>query len=311
MKLLLTGAYAYSKDQIAIIKELGYDLFFHDDVQQLMDYSLAKSIELVICNAFFKFNRLERFESLKFIQVTSAGLDRLPLEEIQKRQVTLANARDVYSIPISEWVILKVLEIYKNTRFFEFNQHKHLWVENEDILELYGKTLGIMGYGSIGKEVAKRAQSFGVKIICLDKIHSSDPLVEQWYKIDQLDSFLAKSDIVVLALPLTNETKNLFDKRRINLMKRGSVLINVSRGGIIDETALLKHLKEGNLRGAALDVFESEPLEYNSPLWDEERLLITPHNSFVSERVKARMFDLIIKNLQLFKKGLKPVNSIF
>lgn len=138
MKVLLTGAFNYSNEQLDKIKSIGYEIIYVQDERCILDFDVA-DIEVVVCNGLFIVNDIAKFKGLKFIQLTSAGLDRVPLDYIKKNDIKLANAKGVYSIPIAEWVVLKILEIYKKTRFFEENQKAKKWVKNREIIELYGK----------------------------------------------------------------------------------------------------------------------------------------------------------------------------
>ena len=165
-------------------------------------------------------------------------------------------------------------------------------------MELTDKTAAIIGYGNVGTEIAKRLKAFGVTVISVDKQVKKDEYVDESILIDDLDAVLEKSDIIVLTLPLTYETRHLINIDKIKVMKDDAVLINVSRGGIVAETALIKSLIEDKFLGVALDVFEEEPLN-ESPLWDYEKVIITPHNSFVSDKVNERLFELMIENLMI------------
>ena len=171
-----------------------------------------------------------------------------------------------------------------------------------DLLELAGKTVAIIGFGDVGSEVAKRLKAFDVKIIGVGRREKIETLfTDEYCLINEIDEVLRKSDIVILTLPFTEETMNLIDGERIACMKDNSVLINVSRGGIIDEEALIIALQENKFLGVALDVFNEEPLLEDNILWDLENVIITPHNSFVSVNTNEQLlFRLMLKNLNLF-----------
>lgn len=300
-KLLLTGAFKYSQEQIYKLGSLGYEIIFVQDERKPLDIDVS-GIDAVVCNSLFLHNDIKEFKSLKNIQLTSAGLDRVPLDYINEKGIQLFNARGVYSIPMAEWTILKLLEIYKKSRVFFRNQEQHKWEKQRDLLELTDKTAAIIGYGSVGTEIAKRLKVFGVNVISVDIIERKDEWVDEALLIDNLDEALCKSDIVVLTLPLTEETRHLINKDKISMMQEDALLINVSRGGIIDEAALVGALKANKFLGAALDVFENEPLE-ESLLWDFDNVIITPHNSFVSDKVNERLYELIIENLRNLNRG--------
>ena len=294
-KLLLTGAFKYSREQLSNLEHLGYEIVFVQDERKTLNIDVS-DIDAVVCNSLFLYNDIKEFKNLMAIQLTSAGLDRVPLDYINEKGIQLFNARGVYSIPMAEWAILKILEIYKKSRVFYKNQERHKWEKQRELLELTDKTAAIIGYGSVGTEIAKRLKAFGVNVISVDRQVKKDEYVDESILIDDLDAALEKSDIIVLTLPLDDETKHLINEEKIKVMKDNAVLINVSRGGIIAETALIESLKKDKFLGVALDVFEEEPLS-ESLLWDFENVIITPHNSFVSDKVNERLFELMIENL--------------
>jgi phosphoglycerate dehydrogenase-like enzyme len=297
MKLLLTGAFNYEESHLDRIRMLGYDVIFVQDERLPLDMDVSE-IEGVVCNSLFLYNDIRQFNKLRFIQLTSAGFDRIPLDYIEDQGIDLFNAKGVYSIPMAEWVVLKVLEISKKSREFHHAQINHRWEKQRELLELTDKTASIIGFGSVGEEVAKRLRGFGVKLIGVGRRRLQSPYLEEYFTIDQLNRVLAKSDIVIVVLPYTVETHHLINSNRIANMRDGSILINVSRGGVLEEVALLKAIKKDKFLGVALDVFEEEPLPKESPLWDQKEVFISPHNSFVSDKVRERLFGLIIKNLE-------------
>ena len=294
-KLLLTGAFKFSREQLSNLEPLGYEIVFVQDERKALNIDVS-DIDAVVCNSLFIYNDIKEFKNLRIIQLTSAGLDRVPLDYINEKGIQLFNARGVYSIPMAEWVTLKILEIYKKSRVFYKNQEQHKWEKQRNLLELTDKTAAIIGYGNVGKEIAKRLKAFGVTVISVDKQVKEDEYIDEAILIDDIDAALEKSDIIVLTMPLTDETKHLINEEKIKVIKDDAVLINVSRGEIIDETALIESLNKDKFLGVALDVFEEEPLS-ESPLWDFEQVIITPHNSFVSDKVKERLFELMIENL--------------
>ena len=163
--------------------------------------------------------------------------------------------------------------------------------------ELSGKTVCILGCGSIGSECARRFTVFDCSVIGVATARRSQPFFEEVVALEDLDTVLPQADVVVVTLPLTETTRHLLDESRFARMKPGALLVNMARGTIVDTDALLAALKSGHLSGAVLDVFEEEPLGADSELWDLENVLITPHNSFVSDRVQQRMTQVIFENL--------------
>ncbi|SEL20277.1 Phosphoglycerate dehydrogenase [Carnobacterium iners] len=295
IKLLLTGAFKYSQEQLDNLEGLGYEIIFIQDERVSINIDVS-NIEVVVCNSLFLYNNISKFKNLKVIQLTSAGMDRVPLDYINKNKIKVFNANDVYSIPIAEWVVLKVLETYKMSKFFYKNQEIHEWTKRRDLLELTNKTASIIGFGNVGREVAKRLKAFGVKIIGVDRKEIESEYFDECILIKDSDKALEKSDIIILTLPLTKETRSFINKDTIKMMKDNVVLVNVARGGLINEAELITALNEGKFLGVALDVFQEEPLR-ESRLWDFENVIITPHNSFVSDRIDDRLFNLIAENL--------------
>ena len=294
-KLLLTGAFKYSQEQMNKLENLGYEITFVTDERENLSIDVS-NIDAVVCNGLFLYNDITAFENLKVIQLTSAGLDRVPIDYINNNGIQVFNARGVYSIPMSEWVVLKVLEIYKKSKNFYKNQDQHKWEKYRDLFELTDKTAAIVGFGNVGSEIAKRLKAFGVNIIGIDIHKVESDYVNESVLINDINEVIKKSDIIILTLPLTDETRHLIDKDKINIMKDSSVLVNIARGGVLDEAALIEALNGDKFFGVALDVFEEEPLR-ESPLWDFENVIITPHNSFVSDKVNERLFGLMVENL--------------
>lgn len=297
MRLLLTGAFKATEEQLNKIQSLGYEIVFMQDERGEMPCDYAK-IDGVVCNGLFLYHDIKKFSALKFIQLTSAGFDRVPMDEAKKRGIKVFNARGVYSIPMAEFAISGVLQLYKQSRFFYENQKKSVWEKHRGVLELYEKSVCVVGCGSVGNECAKRFCSFGCKVLGVDLYPREDALYEKMYELSKTDEALAQADVVVLTLPLTEETRRMMNAERFSKMKEGSVFVNIARGAIVDEQALIKALDE-KLLGAVLDVFEEEPLGEKSELWNLENVIITPHNSFVGENNAKRILEVVLANLNL------------
>lgn len=300
MKLLLTGAFAYSDSQIEKIKSMGFDVLFHSDERAKIPFDVS-DVEAVVCNGLFLYNPIEDFKNLKFIQLTSAGLDRVPLDYIKLHGIKLFNASGVYSVPMAEFALCGVLQIMKQSRFFYNNQRAHRWEKHRGLTELSGKTVLIVGAGSVGKETAKRFSSFGTKVLGIDVKSFESEYFDMIYPVDELDSVLPTADIVVLTLPLNADNAHFFNREKFALMKNSAVFVNIARGGLVNTEDLTSALKREDIASAVLDVFDEEPLTENSPLWDMENVIITPHNSFVGDNNNQKMFGVIYKNL----KGLE------
>ena len=207
------------------------------------------------------------------------------------------NARGVYSIPMAEFALCGVLQLYKRSRIFYRSQEDKRWKKCRDILELYGKNVLIVGCGSVGTECAKRFSAFGSAVRGIDLHPREDNLYDVIEPLDRLCDEISIADIIVLTLPLTKETFHLFDAKAMGYVKKGSLLVNISRGAVVDTNALLEALDKGDFLGAVMDVFEDEPLSENSSLWNYENVIITPHNSFVGEGNSKRLNEVILSNL--------------
>ena len=286
MELLVTGAFSGAKQHIRELEEKGHRVHFLQFEKDELPCP-PDQIEGVICNGLFLFHAIEKFTRLRFIQLTSAGYDRVPMEYVKANGIQIYNARGVYSTPMAEAAVAGVLDLYRKMYVFRENQKRHIWEKQRDLLEISGKTVGIFGFGSVGTECAKRFEAFGARVV---GVNSS-------WAPDKADFLLRESDIVICALPLTESTRHYFDAERISLMKPTAVFVNLSRGGTVDTAALAHALAEGRIYGAVLDVFEEEPLGTESPLWDMENVIITPHNSFVGDRNEERLWGVIRENL--------------
>ena len=297
MKLLITGAFSWTEEMKQILRNAGWELIF----TQREDSELpaeAYEAEAAVCNWLFVNQDIRKFPNLKTVQLLSAGLDRVPLEYIREQGISLYNARGVYSVPMAEFAVAGVLQLYKGSRFFAENQKTHRWEKKRDLLELFGKRVCVVGTGSVGSETAKRFRAFTDEVYGVDLYPTENAVFQNIFHLKDLDEQLTVSDIVILTLPLTDETRGMFDRTRFALMKSGAVLVNIARGGIVDEAALLEAV-DTKLLGAVMDVFSVEPLSPDSPLWDKENVIISPHNSFVSQGNDRRMWDVIRKNLTL------------
>lgn len=299
MKLLVTGSAPWSGDQLSQIARLGHEIVFIQDerIPLATQGILEEDIEGVICNNLFIFNDIKAFKNLRYIQLISAGYDRVPMSHISNHEIAIFNARGVYSIPIAEFVVNGVLQLYKRSQFFFQNQTNCEWKKHRSILELNSKTICIVGCGNVGVACAKLFSAFNCRILGLDLYPTKINKFEKIYLIEQMNEVLSVSDIVVLTLPLTDQTKYLVGDDWLRAMKQDAILVNVSRGEIIDSDSLIYALNTGKIAGAVLDVFEEEPLNPKSPLWRMSNTIITPHNSFVGEHNQERLFKLVISNL--------------
>ena len=290
MNILITGAWQQARQYIDKIQAMGHQVHF---LQQEKDpiHCEPDRVEGIICNGLFLHHPIEIFPDLKYIQLTSAGTDRVHTAYIQSHNIELHIARGVYSIPMAESVLAGILSLYRGLPGFQKNQQTHTWEKNRNLRELNGQTVLILGCGSVGTECAKRFKAFGCKVIGIDLFIRNDDNYDQIYPLTDLDDLLPQGDIVLLTLPLTEATRGLINQNRLNLIH--GILVNIARGAIIDQKAL--ETWDGE---AVLDVFEEEPLLTESPLWRKDNYIISPHNSFVSDKNNERLAKLIIDNLK-------------
>lgn len=294
MNLLVTGAWQQATDYLEELEKEHEVIFMQWENKELpCEYEW---VEGIIGNGIFLSHPIERFKNLRYIQLTSAGYDRVPMNYVEEHQIKIHNARGVYSIPMAEFAIAGVLQLYKQTRVFSNNQKNHQWIKHRDLLELNGKKVCIVGCGSVGTECAKRFSAFGCHVVGIDLYPREDEYYQEMLHLKMLDDVLHQMDIIVLTLPLTEETHYLMNDGRFKQLKEGAVLVNIARGAVVDTEALIKNLDK--LGGAVLDVFEEEPLSGDSELWDREDVILTPHNSFVGENNQKRLLEVIMENLK-------------
>ena len=295
MNILITGAWQNAKEYTEKIEEMGHTIRFLQYEKDELPCP-AEWVEGVICNGLFLYHPINRFANLKYIQLTSAGYDRVAIDYVKEHNITINNARGVYSIPMAEFAVSGVLNLYKQSTFFNENQKQKKWIKNRDLKELYGQTVCIIGCGSVGTECAKRFKVFGTSIIGFDQYPYENEVFDQMQSIMAIDDMLSKADIIILTLPLTDETRHLINEEKLSLLKEDAVLVNISRGAVIDQDALVNTLTNKNIY-AILDVFEEEPLDESNALWNLSNVMVTPHNSFVGNHNGERLSNLIIKNL--------------
>lgn len=299
MNLLITGAWQQAKEYIPLI-EKDHKVSFLQNEKDPLPCDPAW-VDGIIGNGIFLSHPIEKFKNLKFIQLTSAGFDRVPMDYVKEHDIKIRNARGVYSIPMAEYVLSGVLALYRNQFFFNENQKAHKWEKARYLKELFGRTVLIFGCGSVGTECAKRFEAMGCTVTGIDPVVRKHENFSVICHTDEINEVISNADIVILTLPLTEETRGMINEEVISYMKDGAVLVNIARGALVSTDALIKELKSGRI-SAVLDVFEEEPLG-ESELWDMENVIITPHNSFVGEGNGKRMGDVIMENLRAAGDG--------
>ncbi len=218
-------------------------------------------------------------KAVRWVHSLSAGVENLLFPELIDSPVPVTNAKGVFKRPLAEFAILAVLYFYKRVRRLIESQRNAQW--DQFLVEsMPGRTMGIVGYGEIGRECATLAKGLGMRIAATRRrpdLGKDDPLVNETYAMTELNAMLSACDVIVLAAPATPDTFHMIGEAQLRAMKKSAVLINVGRGTVVDEPALVRALTEGWIAGAALDVFETEPLPKDSALWGLENVLLSPH----------------------------------
>ena len=252
---------------------------------------------------------LMKGESLRWVQSGSAGVESPAFYALLKRGIRLTNAAGVHAEPIAQYVIMQMLNRIKRTRAHFELQAAHRW-ESIGGGELTGLTVGIVGFGGIGRAVARLAKAFGMRVVGNKRTRVEDPALDRLYSPEQLGDLLAESDFVVLAAPESEETRGMIGAAALEQMKPKALLINVARGGLVDEEALADALRRKRIGGAVLDVTATEPLPETSPLWDLPNCVITPHDSGFSPLALERTLELFLDNLRRFQRGEPLLNEV-
>lgn len=256
---------------------------------------------------------LEKAPKVKWVQSTSVGVDKMMNDNVRHRDVVITNMKGCTSIPIAEYVLAMITGLTKKLPHFVRKQMSREWDETS-VGDLTGRTVGIVGYGNIGYEIARRCKAFDMRVIgCRrnpEKRHGASDPADIVIGMDALDTLLEQSDFTVLALPSTPDTVHLFNGEKIEKMKPGSFLVNIGRGNLIVEDDLVACLQRGKIAGAALDVFEQEPLLPDHPFWGMENVVITPHRAFYSVHTWDQYMDLFLENLRRFENGEPLLNVV-
>ncbi len=293
MNVLMTGAFQLNNEKLAALEAAGHKVFTHPDERAPVEQ--PERYEAVVCNGLFLYNSIEHFTNLRLIQLTSAGLDRVPLDYIRAHGIELHNAVGVYSVPMAEFAVCGILQLCKQSRFFAANQAQHKWEKHRGLLELFGKHVCILGCGDVGREIAKRLKAFDCYITGVNRTVRVLQDFDEVLSLDKLSDAAAVCDILICCIALTPETRGMVNREVFDLLSADAVFVNVARGATADEAALIEWLQNGGR--AVLDVFEEEPLPETSPLWDMENVILTPHNSFVGDGNRSRLWETVSKVL--------------
>lgn len=307
MKALVTTR--YKEEELKSFEDLGYEVLFQDE-RELEFSNDLKDIDVMITTFPFEKLDINLLPNLKWIQLLTVGINQVPIEKVLNRNILITNNKGGYSIPISEWIVLKILEMIKNSKEFYHKQNEKIWAMDTSLLELYGKTVGFVGTGDIATEAAKRLEPFGVDIIGINASGRDAMHFHKCFSVDKINQVVPECDFLIIATPYTKKTHHLIDASVFSNMKNETYLVNIARGSIIDEKALIQHLKSGKIKKAALDVFEEEPLSHDSPLWEMDQTIITPHNSWASEMFKRRRYEVAYNNMKRYINNEKLIHVV-
>lgn len=279
-----------------------------------IDHSQAWSVEetkaklgdadVLVVSGFWQNDMLDLAPNLRYIQSIGAGYDQFPLDELRSRGIRLANASGVNKNAVSEHAIALILAFTRQLHTGRDNQKAHTWrgmiadiPKRED--ELGEKTLLIFGMGDIGSRVAKIAKAFDMHVVAVKRnpATAKGP-ADEVHPTDEWMNLVPRADFVVLTCPLTPETTNIVDRSVLQAMKPSAYLINVARGGCVDQDALIEALRTGAIAGAGIDVTVEEPLAAESPLWDMGNVIVTPHTGGETQKYEDNVLDILIENLE-------------
>jgi len=244
--------------------------------------------------------------TIRWIHSCTAGFDQLLVPEISERGLLVTRSGESHHIQIAEWAIAGLLALAKQFPYAIRAQEEKRWIGPsgwELPVELFGSTMGIIGAGAIGTEIAKRAKAFGMTVIGTKRTPSPLPGYDEVLASDQIERLLRESDFLVVACPLTSETRGMLGAEQLAMMKPTAYISNIARGAIFDEPALIAALEAGTIAGAALDAFVTEPLPPDDPIWTTRNVLVTPHASGRSAASNARAHQEFIANLERYLRG--------
>jgi phosphoglycerate dehydrogenase-like enzyme len=280
-----------------------------DESEDLAKERLAAVLattEIIFTNPVIPGDVIERAPNLRWLQLTSAGVDRLLDSPLVRSHIKVTTASGIHAVTISEYVMGTILTFAKGFMRAMRSQAEAKWSAYPP-QELEGQTVGIVGMGAIGSRVADLSHAFGMRVLAIrrsvERRTPGEGPVHELLPPSELHYLLSESDYVVLAVPLTPESTQLIGEPELRAMKASAVLINIARGAVIDEPVLIRAMKERWIAGAALDVFEKEPLPPDSELWGLDNVLVTPHISGGTPRYMERAVDLFCDNLRRYLAG--------
>ncbi len=274
--------------------------------KSMIEENIVKA-DIIFSGGSFPVELLPKAKKLKWIQSMAAGVENYIRSKLIPSNVILTKPKGIFGPLMAEYVIGYILSITQNMKQIYENQKEKRW-QPFVVDSIRRKMVGIMGLGSVGAYIAYRLHCLGVKVIGLDEKERNLPYVAKEYTIEEMDEFLQSSDFVILTIPLTDSTEVIIDKKQLTFMKSSAYIINISRGPLIREEALLEALQKRQIAGAILDVFNEEPLPDDHPLWNLNNVIITPHISGPS--LPEDLVQIFLENLRRWEKGKKLIGVV-
>lgn len=313
MKVVILDAKTLTNDDIdfSVFDEFGevtiYDYTKYDEIAERV-----KDSEIILCNkCIMNKETLKNAGNVKYIGLFATGYNNVDIEYTNERNITVCNAGSYSTNAVAQHVFALILEHYNKVGEYNKFVKDGGWIHSEKfspfkpMKEMDGRTLGIVGYGSIGKKVAKIAQAFDMKVLAYNRSPKKDESV----RFVEMDELLEKSDIVSIHCPLNNDSEKMCNKEFFEKMKDGALFINTSRGGVVDEQALIDAVKSKKISGAGLDVVAVEPMEKHEEILDIDNIIITPHSAWAPVETRTRLVEIVKNNIKKWVAG-DPVNVI-
>jgi len=273
------------------------------------DELIKEAAETEVLYGFCSEKVFPSLPKLKWVQSSGAGVETQLYSLFKNSDIILTNAAGLYASHAAEHAFALLLGLTRGINHSTRSQAQHKW-RGKRLMEIGGWTLGIVGMGGFGINMARRGKGFDMHVIAVDAYRTAKPdPVDELMSIDKLEDLMSRADVVMIACPLTQETHHLINAANLALMKPTAYIVNVARGGIIDEEALIEALKQGQIAGAGLDVCEVEPLPEDSPLWDMDNVIITPHSAGASQHRPRRTIEFFCDNLKRYLRG-EPLRNL-
>lgn len=311
MKLVVIAPESFAGLSLLRERAAGVDLVVSEDFDTLKrEIEEAEAVALAPRFGTVLRDLWPEAKRLRWVHALGAGVEPLMFEALIASDVTLTNSRGVFADALGEFTIAAMLWFAKDLRRLVRQQEEHLW-QPYTVTRLEGQTAGIVGLGGTGRAVARRAAALGMRVIATRRRPEAghDQHVERIDAADAIDDLIGESDYLVVCTPLTPHTRGLLSAPRLQRLKREAVLINVSRGAVVDENALTRMLSSGRIRGAALDVFEQEPLPPDHPLWKLDNVLLSPHTADHASDSHLRSMQFFVENFGRYRRG-EPLENV-